>query len=86
MIGTGVLLDAARELGVPRYLQVSTDEVYGSIQDGSVHRDVPARPFLSLLRDQGGRRPAVSAHHHTYGTEAVISAARTTRPRQYPRS
>ena len=30
VIGTGVLLDAVRDLGVPRYLQVSTDEVYGS--------------------------------------------------------
>ena len=34
VIGTGVLLDAARELGVSRYLQVSTDEVYGSIDSG----------------------------------------------------
>src|SRR6202012_1832468 len=31
VIGTGTLLDAARELGVQRYVQVSTDEVYGSI-------------------------------------------------------
>lgn len=35
VIGTGVLLDAVRELGVPRFLQVSTDEVYGSIEAGS---------------------------------------------------
>ena len=35
VIGTGVLLDAVREREVPRYLQVSTDEVYGSIEEGS---------------------------------------------------
>ena len=35
VIGTGVLLDAVRRLGVPRFLQVSTDEVYGSIAEGS---------------------------------------------------
>ncbi|HEX4759964.1 MAG TPA: GDP-mannose 4,6-dehydratase, partial [Thermoleophilaceae bacterium] len=35
VIGVGVLLDAARKLGVSRYLQVSTDEVYGSIAEGS---------------------------------------------------
>src|SRR5918992_2409367 len=35
LIGTGVLLDAVRELGIQRYLQVSTDEVYGSIENGS---------------------------------------------------
>src|SRR5690349_19975682 len=34
VVGTGTLLDAARELGVGRYLQVSTDEVYGSLRDG----------------------------------------------------
>ncbi len=58
VIGTGTLLDAARELGVDRYLQVSTDEVYGSIESGLLHRDLAARPLLALLGDQGCRRPA----------------------------
>ena len=44
VIGTGVLLDAARELGVGRYLQVSTDEVYGSIEDGSFTETSPLDP------------------------------------------
>jgi dTDP-glucose 4,6-dehydratase len=35
VIGTGVLLDAVRETGVSRFLQVSTDEVYGSIEEGT---------------------------------------------------
>ena len=60
VIGTGVLLDAARELGVQRYLQVSTDEVYGSIASGLVHGGVAARPLLPLLGDQGRGRPARS--------------------------
>ena len=55
VIGTGVLLDTARELGASRYLQVSTDEVYGSISPAP-HRDLAARPLLALLGDQGGRR------------------------------
>jgi dTDP-glucose 4,6-dehydratase len=38
VIGTSVLLDAAREHGVPRYLQVSTDEVYGSIEKAVICR------------------------------------------------
>jgi dTDP-glucose 4,6-dehydratase len=45
VIGTGTLLDAARELGVERYLQVSTDEVYGSIDSGSFTETSPARPL-----------------------------------------
>ena len=44
--------------GDPRYLQVSTDEVYGSIDDGLVHRELAARPLLALLGLEGGRRPA----------------------------
>ena len=40
--GTYVLLEAAREAGL-RYVQVSTDEVYGSIEQRLVHRGVPAR-------------------------------------------
>ena len=58
VIGTGVLLDAARELGVQRYLQVSTDEVYGSIESRLVHRGVAAQPVLAVLGHEGGRRPA----------------------------
>ena len=44
VIGTGVLLDAAREHGVGRYLQVSTDEVYGSIEKGSFTESSPLKP------------------------------------------
>ena len=44
--------------GVARYLQVSTDEVYGSIESGSFTEDLAARPLLALLGDEGGRRPA----------------------------
>ena len=58
VIGTGTLLDAARELGVARYLQVSTDEVYGSIESRLVHRDLAAGALVPLQRHQGRRRPA----------------------------
>ena len=52
VIGTGVLLDAVRERGVARYLQVSTDEVYGSIEAGSFTEASPlnpSSPYLSLI-------------------------------------
>ena len=57
VIGTGVLLDAVRELGVARYLQVSTDEVYGSIEEGSFTEASPLGPLLALLAPQ---RPAAT--------------------------
>src|SRR3954471_11716052 len=44
VIGTGTLLDAAREHGVGRFLQVSTDEVYGSIEKGSFTETSPLHP------------------------------------------
>src|SRR5204862_5020421 len=44
VIGTSVLLDAAREHGVGRYLQVSTDEVYGSIEAGSLTQRATRNP------------------------------------------
>src|SRR5262249_34857006 len=44
VIGTSVLLDAARAAGVQRYLQVSTDEVYGSIDSGSFTETSPLDP------------------------------------------
>ena len=56
-LGTHTLLEAARAAGV-RYLQVSTDEVYGSIDEGTFTEDVAARTVVALLSDQGRRRPA----------------------------
>ena len=55
--GTYVLLEAARERGV-RYVQVSTDEVYGSIEEGSFTEESPLHAVLALQRDEGRRRPA----------------------------
>ena len=72
VIGTGVLLDAVRELGVPRYLQVSTDEVYGSIAEGSFTETSPLDPSSPYSATKAAGDLLVSAHAHTYGTEALI--------------
>ena len=56
-LGTYVLLEAAREHGL-RYLQVSTDEVYGSIEEGTFTEESPLRALLALLGHEGRRRPA----------------------------
>ena len=72
VIGTGVLLDAARELGVGRYLQVSTDEVYGSIESGSFTETSPLDPSSPYSATKAAGDLLVSAHAHTYGIEALI--------------
>ena len=85
VIGTGVLLDAVRELGVPRYLQVSTDEVYGSIAEGSFTESSPLDPSSPYSATKAAGDLLVSAHHHTYGTEALICrGSNNYGPRQYP--
>jgi dTDP-glucose 4,6-dehydratase len=85
VIGTGVLLDAARELGVPRYLQVSTDEVYGSIQEGSFTETSPLDPSSPYSATKAAGDLLVSAHHHTYGIHAVICrGSNNYGPHQYP--
>jgi dTDP-glucose 4,6-dehydratase len=85
VIGTGVLLDAVRELGVPRYLQVSTDEVYGSIAEGSFTETSPLDPSSPYSATKAAGDLLVSAHAHTYGTEALICrGSNNYGPRQYP--
>jgi dTDP-glucose 4,6-dehydratase len=85
VIGTGVLLDAARELGVGRYLQVSTDEVYGSIESGSFTEASPLDPSSPYSATKVAGDLLVSAHFHTYGTEALICrGSNNYGPRQYP--
>jgi dTDP-glucose 4,6-dehydratase len=85
VIGTGVLLDAARDLGVRRYVQVSTDEVYGSIEDGSFTEQSPLQPSSPYSATKAAGDLLLSAHVHTYGVEAVICrGSNNYGPRQYP--
>ena len=85
VIGTGVLLDAVRERGVPRFLQVSTDEVYGSIADGSFTETSPLAPSSPYSATKAGGDLLVSAYAHTHGIEAVICrGSNNYGPRQYP--
>src|SRR4051794_12493128 len=85
VIGTSVLLDAARESGVGRYLQVSTDEVYGSIEKGTFTEESPLNPSSPYSATKAAGDLLVSAHVHTYGIEAVICrGSNNYGPRQYP--
>jgi len=85
VIGTSVLLDAAREQGVDRYLQVSTDEVYGSIEEGSFTEESPLNPSSPYSATKAAGDLLVTAHVHTYGIEAVICrGSNNYGPRQYP--
>jgi dTDP-glucose 4,6-dehydratase len=84
MQGTHVLLEAARERGL-RYLQVSTDEVYGSIEEGSFTESSPLAPSSPYSATKTGADLLVSSYFHTYGLEAVICrGSNNYGPYQYP--
>jgi dTDP-glucose 4,6-dehydratase len=85
VIGTGVLLDAVRELGVARFLQVSTDEVYGSIAEGTFTEESPLAPSSPYSATKAGGDLLVQSHVHTHGIEGVICrGSNNYGPRQYP--
>ena len=82
--GTYVLLEAAREAGL-RYVQVSTDEVYGSIEDGSFTESSPLDPSSPYSASKAGGDLMVSAFQHTYGADSlIVRASNNYGPRQYP--
>jgi dTDP-glucose 4,6-dehydratase len=84
MQGTHVLLEAARERGL-RYVQVSTDEVYGSIDSGSFTEDSPLQPSSPYSATKTGADLLVASYFHTYGLETVICrGSNNYGPRQYP--
>ncbi|HUB76279.1 MAG TPA: dTDP-glucose 4,6-dehydratase [Solirubrobacteraceae bacterium] len=83
-LGTYVLLEAARERGV-RYLQVSTDEVYGSIERGSFTESSPLAPSSPYSATKAGADLLVSAYRHTFGLETLICrGSNNYGPYQYP--
>ncbi len=84
MQGTHVLLEAARERGL-RFVQVSTDEVYGSIELGSFTESSPLAPSSPYSATKAGADLLVASYFHTYGLETVICrGSNNYGPRQYP--
>ena len=83
-LGTYVLLEAARERAL-RYVQVSTDEVYGSIEDGSFTEASPLAPSSPYSATKAGADLLVASYRHTFGLEALICrGSNNYGPFQYP--
>jgi dTDP-glucose 4,6-dehydratase len=85
VLGTQTLLEWARETGA-RYVQVSTDEVYGDLEEGGRAReDDVLRPSSPYSAAKAGGDLQVLAYVRTYGVQASITrGANTYGPRQYP--
>lgn len=86
VIGTQVLLDAAREFSVKKYVQVSTDEVYGSLgADGFFTEETPLHPNSPYSASKAGADLLVQAYEHTFGLPAVITrCSNNYGPYQFP--
>jgi dTDP-glucose 4,6-dehydratase len=83
--GTMILLEGARAREVPRYVQISTDEVYGSIEEGSFTEESPIVPSSPYSASKAGGDLLVQSYFHTYGLETVIArGSNNYGPYQYP--
>lgn len=74
VVGAAILLEAARRHGVKRFLQISTDEVYGSLgESGRFSEESPLRPSSPYSASKAGADLLALACHHTFDQEVVIT-------------
>ncbi len=85
VVGTQVLLDAALRHDVPRFLHVSTDEVYGSIATGAWTEQSPIAPNSPYAATKAGSDLLALAYHRTHGLPVVVTrCANNYGPYQHP--
>ena len=73
VMGTQVLLDAAKSNNIKRFVHVSTDEVYGSISEGSWPEDHPLLPNSPYSASKAGSDLLVRAYNRTHKLDTVIT-------------
>jgi dTDP-glucose 4,6-dehydratase len=88
ILGTQVLLDAARKKSIPRFVQISTDEVMGSLPDEGEEfftEQSPFAPNSPYAASKASAEHLVRAAHHTFGLDTVITrCGNNYGPRQFP--
>ena len=86
VIGTQILLDLAREYKITKYVQVSTDEVYGSLgETGAFTEETPLHPNSPYSASKAGADMLVQAYNHTFGMPTVITrCSNNYGPYQFP--
>lgn len=86
VMGTQVLLDAAKKYGIERYLQISTDEVYGSLgPTGYFTEDTPLAPNSPYSATKTGADLLVRSYYETYGLPVLITrCSNNYGPYQFP--
>jgi len=85
VLGTQLLLDAAQAAGVGRFVHVSTDEVYGSIEHGSWTEQWPLAPNSPYAASKAGSDLLALAAHRTHGLDVVVTrCSNNYGPYQFP--
>ncbi|MFE9423169.1 dTDP-glucose 4,6-dehydratase [Kitasatospora sp. NPDC006697] len=85
LTGTQVLLDAALRARIGRFLQVSTDEVYGSIAAGAWTEEQPLAPNSPYAASKAGADLLALAQHRTHGLDVVVTrCSNNYGPYQFP--
>ena len=85
MIGVYELLEASKKYGVKKFIQISTDEVYGSIEKGSFTEESTLRPSNPYSASKAGGDRLAYSYYATYGMPVIVTrASNNFGPFQYP--
>ena len=85
VVGTGVLLDAARRAGLARFIHVSTDEVYGSLEHGAASEGDVLNPSSPYSASKAGSDLLALSYATTHGTDVVVTRCTNNYgPYQFP--
>jgi dTDP-glucose 4,6-dehydratase len=83
--GTNVMCDVARQVGVERFLHISTDEVYGSIEEGSFVETDRLEPRSPYSASKAGSDLIALSYHSTYGLPVLVTrSSNNFGPYQFP--
>jgi dTDP-glucose 4,6-dehydratase len=86
VLGTQVLLDAAKNLGIAKFVHVSTDEVYGSLgPDGKFTETTPVHPNSPYAASKASSDLIALAYHHTFSLPVIVTrCSNNYGPYQFP--
>ncbi|HEM46474.1 MAG TPA: NAD-dependent epimerase/dehydratase family protein, partial [Alphaproteobacteria bacterium] len=85
VMGTYTLLQRALKHGLPRFVQISTDEVYGSTLSGAFREGDPLQPNSPYSASKSGADLLARAFHKTHGLPVLITrSSNNYGPRQHP--
>lgn len=73
ILGTQIILDFAKEFKTTRFLHISTDEVYGSLETGEATESSPLNPSSAYSASKAASDLVALAHHKTFGTDVIVT-------------